>query len=361
MQQDELEVTFCDLCGASVPAADLTSGAAVKHQEKIVGACCLGALRPSAVAPMRVEAAAVSPAVPAKSPHGEGRLLLVGVVVLVAIAAATIFLDQRITSADTAWREQQSQLALAQRSDSEVLQSLALAMDGAARRADVDALGERLVALEGAVRAGGEQARQGIDEVAREAASVRQEVRTASAATIDYRPLFDDLRDQLRRQGVAIAALRSMPQPAPVEPVPAEPTPDRGGPGSGLAPHLAEQVETLQQKDPAIRFEAVDELLRSKDNAIVPFLLPMANDPDAFVRRLTVEGLRDFRVPEVVDVLLVGLGDSDENVRDTAWRSLREVTGQRLPFEATASKDARARAQQKWQEWWEANRRSFGS
>jgi hypothetical protein len=198
-----------------------------------------------------------------------------------------------------------------------------------------------------------------------EAGSYRQ-VSMASGYAYPLEQVFDVGPPAVRIEVVdvrdpSIAALRSMPQPAPVEPVPAEPTPDRGGPGSGLAPHLAEQVENLQQKDPAIRFEAVDELLRSKDNAIVPFLLPMANDPDAFVRRLTVEGLRDFRVPEVVDVLLVGLGDSDENVRDTAWRSLREVTGQRLPFEATASKDARARAQQKWQEWWEANRRSFGS
>ena len=119
-------------------------------------------------------------------------------------------------------------------------------------------------------------------------------------------------------------------------------------------------MKKLSATDPAVRFEAVDELLRSKNALVLPPLLPLARDPDSFVRRLTVEGLRDFKRPEVVEALLVALVDSDDNVRDTAWRSLKEVTGQKFPFETNATKDARARAVQRWQEWWEKNKATFG-
>ena len=42
--QDDFDVQFCDLCGTSVPLADLESGAAVRHQAKTIGACCLAVL-----------------------------------------------------------------------------------------------------------------------------------------------------------------------------------------------------------------------------------------------------------------------------------------------------------------------------
>jgi HEAT repeat protein len=159
---------------------------------------------------------------------------------------------------------------------------------------------------------------------------------------------------------VSLAELRALPRPA--EPVaaaePAGSTP--GTAPAGVPAALQHQIARLQDEDPATRFEAVDELLRSRDMTMLEHLLPMAKDGDTFVRRLTVEGLRDFRAPEVVDALLVALADPEEIVRDTAWRSLKELTGQKLPFEATAARDVRARAQQKWQEWWDKNRGTFG-
>ena len=117
----------------------------------------------------------------------------------------------------------------------------------------------------------------------------------------------------------------------------------------------------LTAADPALRFEAVDVLIESKDPKVLPNLLPLVRDPDAFVRRLTVEGLREFRQPAAVEALLEALVDDDENVCDTAWRSLRDLTGQRLPFDASASKEARARAAKKWQAWWDGARDTFGA
>ena len=43
--QEDVEVSFCDLCGTSVPAGDLATGAAVQQRGKTIGACCLPGLR----------------------------------------------------------------------------------------------------------------------------------------------------------------------------------------------------------------------------------------------------------------------------------------------------------------------------
>ncbi len=356
MQDNDFEVTFCDLCGASVPAADLQSGAAMKAQAKVIGACCLAGLR--AARPEVLGAAAPPP-----SAGGESRLMVVAVVLLAAVAAATIFLDQRLATGETASQGRHTQLAQAQRSDSEVLQAVGVAMDGVARRADLDVLAERLAAIAGAVQQIDERSRQDAEQLRLEVAALRQEQRAAGNAAIDYRPLFDDLRQQLQRQAAALQEMRqaAVPVVSPAVEPPAAPSPAAPANEPQLPAPLAEQVAKLQSADPAIRFEAVDELARSKDPAVLPHLLPLVRDPDAFVRRVTMDGLVGFRAAPAVDALLVGLADPDENVRDTAWRSLRELTGQKFPFDASnPSKDVRARALQRWQEWWDANRATFG-
>ena len=76
---------------------------------------------------------------------------------------------------------------------------------------------------------------------------------------------------------------------------------------------------------------------------------------------MTVEGLREFQKPEAVDALIDALRDEDENVCDTAWRSLRDLTGQKFKFEASASKEARGRSAQAWQDWWVKARATFGT
>ncbi len=360
MQEDTLEVTFCDLCGASVPIADLSSRAAVQHLGKTVGACCMMALRAAAGG---VHAAAAVDG--ARADVTPGPLLPVAIVLLAAMAAATIFLDQKITGADAQWRTNHDQILAAQRSDSDVLRALGSAMDGVARKADLDGLAAKLTQVDGALHQADEQLRQQSDQAQKDLATMRQDVRGVAAATIDYRPLFEDLRQQQQRLAELVAAIEKGAVSVAVtpkrEPV-ASPTPGVDGPDMPALPAaLADQVKKLQSTDPAVRFEAVDELLRSKSAQVLPHLLPSARDPDSFVRRLTVEGLRDFKRPEVVDALLVAMADSDDSVRDTAWRSLKEVSGQKFPFETAATKDARARAVQRWQEWWDKNKATFGA
>lgn len=358
MQEDSLEVTFCDLCGASVPVADLSSGAAVKHLGKTVGACCMPALSGAATH-------AAAPVAGARSAGAQAHLLPVAVVLLAAVASATIFLDQKISGADKEWRASHEQIKFAQRSDSDVLQNLGVAMDQVARKADLDDIKTKLAQVEGNLKQANEQLRPQLEPISKELASLRREIGGVLTATIDLRPLLDELRQKQQRVAELLVALEkeggrapatANPQPATPAAAPAE------TPGAPALPEaLAEQVKKLKSADPAVRFEAVDELLRSKNALILPHLLPIARDTDSFVRRLTVEGLRDFKKPEVVEALLVALTDNDDLVSETAWRSLKEVTGQKIPFEASGTKDARARAVQRWQEWWEKNKATFGA
>lgn len=383
--QPEVEVQFCDLCGTSVPLSDLDKGAAIRHQAKTIGACCLGVLRrgdspladlgagqaggPGASATGQSDApgAAGEPGRSGAAETGrEGRSLLLLGLALVALLVSTFYLELSQDKQMKPLAAQLASLVSAQQSDSEVLQGLGVAADSMARKADVEAMLERLVALEQAQQLQQEQLREQLDKQRNQLAAIAQETRQLSATTVDYRPLFDELRAQQQRLATALADLRSMPvaaAPAPVA-VATRPEPDAApaAPASTLPEPLAAAVRKLDSADAAVRFEAVATLVDSKNPAVLRSLLPLVRDADAFVRRLTVEGLRDFRQPDAVEALLAALTDKEPTVAETAWNSLKKLTGQQFPFDAAApGKDVRQRAIQRWLDWWEKNKGSFGA
>lgn len=364
MESPDLQVHFCDLCNASVPLQDLESGAARRHQGRTFGACCLGALRePGSAAAVPATPAAPAPVLMPMAPsrHGaEPRVLPLGIAILAGLAAATLFLESRIDQAETRWLGESGQQADALRTQAEGVQGILVALDSAARRTDIDRLQERLAAAEQAQQRSSEVADAAAKEQAKALAVLQAGVtalQEAERRRVDPAPALAEMSTRIQQALVGLAELQAQPRPAQVVPeaVPMPPAP------TGLQPELAHQVAKLKDEDAATRFEAVDVLLRSRDPLVLEHLLPMTKDADTFVRRLCVEGIKDFRQAAVVDALLVALADPEEIVRDTAWRSLKDLTGQKLPFEAGAARDVRARAQQKWQEWWDKNRDSFGT
>lgn len=369
MQQDQFEVLFCDLCGTSVPLADLERGAAIRHQAKTIGACCLSVLRKGdsplanpGLAPATAPAAS-APAAAAGAPGGESRLLPVAIFLLAALAAATIYLDQRIGVVDGELRRGQEQALQSRLSDSEVLQGVGVAMDAVARKADVEALTERLGGVDRALQLHQEQVRQQVESQRQLLGAVQQEVRQNAAAAVDYRPQFEEQRQQLQSLAASLASLQvAPPSPAAAPAVAAPQPPVADGNVAALPDALAAAVKKLGDADAAVRFEAVDTLVASKNAAVQAYLLAMVRDADVYVRRLTVDGLRDFKHADVVEALIVALADSEPTVAETAWGSLKKLTGQKIPFDASApNKEARLRGQQRWQEWWEKNRATFGS
>ncbi|MFO1078695.1 MAG: HEAT repeat domain-containing protein [Planctomycetota bacterium] len=365
---DDVEVQFCDLCGTSVPLVDLERGAAIRHQAKTIGACCLQVLKQGdspLVSPGLPEAPPAAPAVqrPVAATGGDRGVLRAAVITLVAIAAVALYLDYRIAGVVRDQEAMDHRLTNALQGSSDVLERLDQQMDGAARRADVDAVREKLVAIDATVAAQHQQQAKTADDFAQALTAVQGQVKGLHDSAIDYRPLFDSLREQLNRQLAAIGDIRAMAAaPSRVEPAPAAPAPEVPvATDPGLPPELAAQIARLADADAAVRFEAVDQLLVSKNLAVLPQLVPMTRDADGFVRRLAVEGLRDFKHEDAVNALIEALGDADQNVADTAWGSLKKLTGQKIPFEASAPKEARARQQLRWREWWDKNKGTFAS
>ena len=357
--QDELEVAFCDLCNTSVPLQDLEAGKAVRHGGKTIGACCLPALQ-RAGEPV---ATAKGPASAAAAPS-DNRLLTVAFVLLAAVAAATIYLENRISErvdqARTSSREVLDQLDRSVNSQDDLLRGLDEAMAATAKQADLARVETAVAGIDGAIK--DEMTRRRAVEDRQQTALGQVDARLQSLldARAEQKQQLALLQQQLLQQSVTLAELRALPRPAPKEASAETPAVPAEVVAPGLPPELQHQVARLGDPDPATRFEAVDELLRSKNADVREHLLPMAKDADTFVRRLTVEGLREFKHGSSVAALLVALGDTEEIVRDTAWRSLKELTGQKLPFEASASKEVRARMQRSWQDWWDKNQAGFG-
>jgi len=354
--QDSVDVTFCDLCNTSVPLQDLERGAAVRHQGKTVGACCLAVLR---TAP----AAGAAPAAPlgSRSDRGDSRLLPLGIAVLAAVAAATIFVDSRVQNLEDRSMRKLAELDGSLKANADVVTKVGADLDGVARRSDFDSLGERFAAIDAAGGKLADQLRTQSEESARANAKVLERIAEVEQhRPPDYAPTLDELRHQLQQQAAVLAELRAQPHAAPAPAQPDKPA-DAPPPDNGLPAALAHEVQKLKDEDPAARFIAVVALLRSKNAAVVEHLLPMAKDNDVLVRRLVVDGLKDFKQAAVVDVLLVALADPADIVADTAWRSLKDLTGQKMPFDAKGSREERNRAQKTWRDWWDKNRNGFGS
>ncbi len=370
MQEQEVEVSFCDLCGTSVPAGDIEAQSAVLHQGKTIGSCCLGTLRAATAASPSTGAAdtaKVAPApVPASGGSGSGgdssRILTVAIVMMMAFAGGVMFLDSRLSRLEDAFVKASDGAAIRQKADSEALQALSVKADGFAARSDLAAIATKQTELAGTMATLRDGTAQRQTVLQQEVGGLRTQVSETMAKIVDYRPLFEDLRQRHTR---ALAALEGMRLEVAAAPASATPVPGPGPairePVIDLPSDLADQVRKLSAADPAVRFEAVDMLAESKNLKVLPYLLPLTKDPDAFVRRLTVEGLREFQKPEAVDALIDALRDEDENVCDTAWRSLRDLTGQKFKFEASASKEARGRSAQAWQDWWVKARATFGT
>lgn len=363
--RESLQVSFCDLCNTSVPLHDMEHGLAVRHAGKTIGSCCLAAIRGASAADSATKASVV-PAAPAVRASSDSRALAIGIALLAAVASTALFLDYRIGQVEDATGTALERLRESLKSQADVVQDTSVKLDTLAARADIDRLEGSLSGMSAMDEAAAVRLRElsvAIQSTNASLNGLQASVQRIEASKGEVLPALEALRRELQQQSAAIADLAATPRPAAdvarggvVEPspMPAEPAP------SGLPAALVHQIGRLADRDEGVRFEAVDELLRSKDARVLPSLLPLAKDPDTFVRRLVVEGLKDMPSKESVDALLVALADPEQIVRSSAWLSLKAMTKQDFPFDSNASREARQKSQARWQEWWEKSRDSFG-
>jgi len=350
--EDNLEIYFCEICSESIPANELAAKDAKVVKGKVIGSCCLSEFRSVSVR------GAAGP-----SPFG---LAAVAAIVLGGIAAATLFLDTRMTrdvagleseigkvrSTVTAqggmWATLETRLdrTLQQDALSPVetrVGDLATTIDAVEERMAkrFEGLGLRFDVFEEQhkqLEVGQGSVRGDIKDVQIEVVRLGRELATAMATP----------RAVVGAVGVAPAGA---PKPVPVS--------KAAEPGLALPPALASQIARLKDEDAGNRFEAVDQLVQSKNSAALQYLIPMLKDGDPFVRRLTAEGLASYKQASSVDALLVTLADPESIVRHTAHASLKKLTGQGITFDPDGSASARSSAQRRWKDWWAKNRGTF--
>ena len=356
--EDNLEIYFCEICSESIPADELSDSKAMSIKGKVIGSCCLSAIRPE------LEPVLAKPVVSSSSIG----LTAVGAVVLAGVAAATLFLDARLTKdvggvradmrkvRDTVSAQGSMWAELDLRMDKTLQQGaltpietrvgdVGVAIDASEKRlaSRFEGLGLRLNAFEDEYKKltdGQSSIQRDVKDVQLEVVRLGRELATAAAKPRNAPPL------DARNLGSAVVA-------APAKAAP------KGDPVVALPANLAEQAARLKDADAGTRFEAVDQLVQSKNPATLSYLVPMLKDGDPFVRRLTAEGLATFKVAAGVDALLVTLADPESIVRHTAHTSLKKLTGQSIAFDPDGSSSSRSSAQRRWKDWWSKNRDKF--
>lgn len=342
-QPHETEVHFCNICNTSIPESALRDGSAVCVEGRIVPTAGKGI---------------------GESPRGgRGGVIGAAFLTLIGIAAATVFLD---------WRLGQESAALRGGLDDSAprISRLEDRLVGLEDRLAVVARAGQFAPLETDLRAVGEQLTASatrVDDrfgaVDRAAADLKDQLQRLAEAQLQHAARLALVQDDVRALGRDIAELRAQPGRGAAEPVDdamgggaAERKPD---PTAEFPPAVQHHLDRLADADESVRFEAVQELLAAGDPRVLPRLVPLAKDPDFFVRRLVLEGLAEHKQKEHVEVLLTALADPESLVRHSAYLGLKKLTGQALPFDADANAEQRGAMQKRWRAWWDKNQDGF--
>jgi hypothetical protein len=123
-------------------------------------------------------------------------------------------------------------------------------------------------------------------------------------------------------------------------------------PAAAAAPGWTALLPNLADANPSTRWEAVDELGRAKDPAVIPHVLPLLRDSDLFVRMCVARVLAELGTLQGVPALFDALEDSEPTVRESAWNALRTLTGKDLKFDPQGNEAERAKKVKAWREWW---------
>ncbi|MFG0319815.1 MAG: HEAT repeat domain-containing protein [Planctomycetota bacterium JB042] len=145
-------------------------------------------------------------------------------------------------------------------------------------------------------------------------------------------------------------------------------TPTAGDAGGSATPDgpveldddLLAIIENLRASDPMVRWEAVDQIRRRRDQALVPHVLPLLDDGDTFVRAQAIYTLGELKAMKAVPKLVKLLRDDEIMIREEALTSLIVITGQNMKFDVTGSRAARDAGIRKWEEWVSNNKEKVG-
>lgn len=349
---NEPEVHFCNVCNQSIPESALERGCAVRVEGRIV--------------PLATPDAAAGPEQAAARGAGVWGWTLV---VLAGIAGSAFALDARLGEVERGLRDDLAAMSAPVQQQTDLLGEIDRRVAAAVQSGDLAPLGEAIADAREILRADVKELGASVAAGDPQWGDAREALRRIEDALVQHGARMALIQDEVRALTRDVAAWSARPASSPMgggdrdrgEAVglPSGParTPE-AAPG-GLPPEIAHHAARLTDADDGVRFEAVDQLLQTKDERVYPLLVPLAKDPDLFVRRFVLEGLAEHRSAGSVEALLTALADPEEVVRHTAYLGLQRLTGQTIAFDPGASADQRSAAQRRWRQWWDKNRDGF--
>lgn len=360
-----MRIQFCDLCNESVPEGDFAAGRAFMRQGRIICATCESSMSqvekddvqkgPLALTNLPGQSAPVS--VVSGSLQGWQSSSVsgwIGVLALLFAAVSAWFVSGELSSL------RDGDLQLRTSVDNE-LNLVASNLDNLSLRARVDDEG-----LEGRLRAGfnvrqsetetridtlredlraarehlqkidGELARLGEDQQDSDQQHGRR-IDDLLAQSMKSRQVLDGLMTRLGKTEVALAANNARTA-QPVQP-------PRGA-------RYAAEIADLLSPSAGTRWNAVQSLGETGDQDVVPYLLPLLQDSDVFVRMAVARVCGDLASPLAVDVLIDALEDEEPVVREAAMAALHIITGRDFNFDPNAKSVERSKRIKSWREWW---------
>ncbi len=352
--EEQLEVFFCDICNASVPQSDLEAAAARRVKGKIIGSCCLG--------DVDGESAEQDSSGSRPSTTALGAMMPIGVVLLVAVAGGTMFLDTRVTAEAAKVNERISSLEGMFTSQASRVADLDKRMEAGASSSDVEAVGRSIGDVRGWVTESETRVREGLGAAVERVQAVKQDLESLQRSQQGYGEKIAVLTREVRNMGDEVAAIKELGSGSSSGGS-KKPTDDFRRPAVVVKPDPEAEVKALLGKlkdsDPGTRFDAVDKLVQLRNDAARPHLIEMLDDKDPFVRRLTAEGLRAYRHADSVGALVDVLADDESIVRHAAYSSLKKLTGQTIVFDPDGDTRSRSGGERRWKDWWRANQSKF--
>jgi HEAT repeats len=368
-----MKIHFCDLCNESVPQSDLDEGRARMVKGRVVCASCERAMSlaaasagaPPAEAPADPSTApapvAALPPVPASAPAGGRSTAVWMAAASLGLSAVLVYVFQQrvdeLHSADTGLargiEQSSSQLrkldaelgrlpAQTAEIEQRLTQKLELALASsekqrgelaaATQRADesLAELQRAITDLRRELESGARTREERLDELSHRLAAGEDAQRELNGRLGEYQKSAESAR------AAAEAAAKALPE---------KPAAPAGPAWNSLLPNLADA-------NPSTRWEAVDELGRSKDAAVIPHLLPLLKDSDLFVRMCVARVLADLGTLQGVPALIDALEDAEPTVRESAWNALRTLTGKDFKFDPQGNEGDRQKKVKTWREWW---------
>jgi len=364
-----MKIHFCDLCNESVPQSDLDQGRARMLKGRVVCASCERAMSlaaPSAAAPSVAEAIPLPLAAPLAAPlatssaRGSSGAMWMAAASLAVTAIVIYVFQKRVDTLEAA------DLGLARSIESGSGEVRGLSAKVAQLPAQTAELEQRMTTrLEEALStsekqraefaAASQRAEQSLSELARSISSLRKDL---DSGTVNREQRLDELshrlaqsEDSQREMTARLEEYQKAESARTAADAVAKALPEKPAIGAA-APAWNSLLPNLKDANPSTRWEAVDELGRTKDPAVIAHVTPLLKDSDLFVRMCAARVLADLGTLQGVPALIDALEDSEPTVRESAWNALRTLTGKDFKYDPQGNEADRTKKVKSWREWW---------